>query len=53
MQLWAVRRATDDFEREGVRERARRRRGTIRDKVTDLIDRSAAAEADDADNEPE
>lgn len=41
VELWAVRRASDDFEREGVRERARRRRGTIRDKVTDLIDRSA------------
>jgi adenylate cyclase len=41
VQLWAVRRAGDDFEREGVRERARRRRGAIRDKVTDLIERRA------------
>ena len=39
VQLWAVRRAGDEFEREGVRERARRRRGAIRDKVTDLIER--------------
>jgi adenylate cyclase len=39
VQLWTVRRAGDEFEREGPFERARRRRGTIRDKVTDLIER--------------
>ncbi|MEY2446660.1 MAG: adenylate cyclase [Acidimicrobiaceae bacterium] len=48
VQLWAVRRVGDEFEREGVRERARRRRGTIRDKVTDLIERRAADESGDA-----
>ncbi len=42
VQLWAVRRASDDFEREGVRERARRRRGAIRDKVTEVIERRAS-----------
>jgi class 3 adenylate cyclase len=41
VQLWAVRRVGDEFEREGVRERARRRRGAIRDKVTDIIERRA------------
>jgi adenylate cyclase len=39
VQLWAVRPEGDPFEREGVRERARRRRSAIRDKVTELIDR--------------
>src|SRR4051794_9285550 len=39
VQLWAVRRASDDFEKEGVRERARRRRAAIRDRVADLKDR--------------
>jgi adenylate cyclase len=39
VQLWAVRRSSDDFDREGPFERARRRRGTIRDKVTELIER--------------
>ena len=42
VQLWAVRRAGDEFEREGVRERARRRRGAIRDKVTEMIERRPA-----------
>ena len=46
VQLWAVRRESDGFEREGVRERARRRRGTIRDKVTELIDRGATEDSD-------
>jgi adenylate cyclase len=50
VQLWAVRRVGDDFDREGVRERARRRRGAIRDKVTELIDRRAA---DPSENEEE
>lgn len=39
VQLWAVRRASDDFEKEGVRERARRRRAAIRDRVADLKER--------------
>jgi hypothetical protein len=39
VQLWAVRRVEDEFEREGVRERARRRRGAIRDKVADMMER--------------
>jgi adenylate cyclase len=39
VQLWAARRAGDEFDREGVRERARRRRGAIRDKVTEMIER--------------
>ena len=42
VHLWTVRRAGDEFEREGVRERARRRRGAIRDKVTEVMDRRAA-----------
>ena len=41
MQLRAVRRAEDEFEREGVRERARRRRGAIRDKVAEVMDRGS------------
>jgi adenylate cyclase len=48
VQLWAVRHAGDDFEREGVRERARRRRGAIRDKVTDLIERRSTDDDDAA-----
>ena len=44
VQLWAARRTGDEFEREGVRERARRRRGAIRDKVTEFIDRGATDE---------
>jgi adenylate cyclase len=44
VQLWAVRRAGDDFEREGVRERARRRRGAIRDKVSEVMERRPADE---------
>jgi adenylate cyclase len=39
VQLWVVRRVDDAFDSEGVRERARRRRGAIRDKVTEFIDR--------------
>ncbi len=39
VQLWAVRRHGDDFEREGPLERARRRRSAIRDKVADMLDR--------------
>ena len=44
VQLWTVRRAEDEFEREGVRERARRRRGTIRDKVTEVLERRSTDE---------
>ena len=44
VQLWAVRRVGDEFEREGVRERARRRRGTMRDKVTEMIERRGTDE---------
>jgi len=40
VQLWTVRRADDDFEREGPRERARRRRSAIRDRVQELVDRT-------------
>jgi adenylate cyclase len=39
VQLWAVRRASDDFEKEGVRQRARRRRAAARDKVAELTER--------------
>jgi adenylate cyclase len=39
VQLWAVRRQGDEFDREGPFERARRRRSTIRDKVAEMIDR--------------
>jgi len=42
VQLWAARRAGDDFDREGVRERARRRRGAIRDKVAEMIERRSS-----------
>jgi adenylate cyclase len=39
VQLWAVRREGDEFDREGPFERARRRRSTIRDLVAEMIDR--------------
>jgi hypothetical protein len=39
VQLWAVRREGDEFDREGPFERARRRRSTIRDMVAEMIDR--------------
>ena len=51
VQLWAARRVGDDFEREGVRERARRRRGAIRDKVTELVDRRAGDASDTEEEE--
>jgi len=51
VQLWAVRRVGDEFEREGVRERARRRRGAVRDKVTDLIDRRAGEASENEEEE--
>jgi adenylate cyclase len=47
VQLYAVRRASDDFDREGVRERARRRRGAIRDKVSELLERRAGDDGDE------
>ncbi|MEY2453065.1 MAG: adenylate cyclase [Acidimicrobiaceae bacterium] len=53
VHLWTVRRIGDAFEREGVRERARRRRGTIRDKVTEVMERRAAADDDTKDGEEE
>jgi adenylate cyclase len=43
VQLWTVRRESDAFEREGPLERARRRRGAIRDKVAEVMDRRSAA----------
>ena len=46
MQLWAVRREGDEFEREGPFERARRRRGAIRDKVAEMVDRRSGAAED-------
>ena len=51
VQLWAVRHAGDEFEREGARERARRRRGVIRDKVADLIERRSGDEDTDREEE--
>ena len=39
VQLWVVRRVGDEFDSEGVRDRARRRRGALRDKVAEFIDR--------------
>jgi adenylate cyclase len=55
VQLWTVRRAGDGFEREGPLERARRRRGTIREKVTEVVERRRAASegAEGADGEEE
>jgi adenylate cyclase len=51
VQLWAVRRVGDEFEREGPFERARRRRSTIRDKVAEMIDRrSGTTEEESADS---
>jgi class 3 adenylate cyclase len=38
VQLWAVRRAGDEFDREGPFERARRRRSAIRNKVAEMIE---------------
>jgi adenylate cyclase len=37
VRLWVVRRADDPFTREAVRDRARRRRATIRDRLADLL----------------
>ena len=51
VQLWAVRHAGDEFEREGGRERARRRRGAIRDKVADLIERRSPDDDNDKEEE--
>jgi adenylate cyclase len=51
VQLWAVRHAGDEFEREGGRERARRRRGAVRDKVSEFIERRSGD--DDTDREEE
>jgi adenylate cyclase len=48
VQLWAVRREGDEFEREGPFERARRRRSAIRDKVTEMIDRRSGGPEDSA-----
>jgi hypothetical protein len=45
-----VRHAGDEFEREGGRERARRRRGAVRDKVSEFIERRSG---DDTDREEE
>jgi len=53
VQLWAVRRVGDDFEREGPFERARRRRSAIRDKVAEMIDRRAAGSEDSTDQPSE
>jgi hypothetical protein len=44
VHLWTVRRVGDEFEREGVRERARRRRGAIRDKVREVLERRPGGE---------
>ncbi|MGH9137522.1 MAG: adenylate/guanylate cyclase domain-containing protein [Acidimicrobiales bacterium] len=41
VHLFNVRRADDEFEREGVLARARRQRGTMRDRVADLVERLA------------
>jgi hypothetical protein len=46
VQLWAIRREGDEFEREGPFERARRRRGAIRDKMAEMIDRRSGAPED-------
>jgi hypothetical protein len=46
VQLFTVRRAHDDFEREGPFERARRRREAIREKVADVVDRRRATPED-------
>jgi adenylate cyclase len=35
--LWVMRRATDDFDREGVLERGRRRRNAMRNRVAELL----------------
>jgi adenylate cyclase len=43
VQLYAVRREGDEFDREGPFERARRRRSTIRDKVAEMIDRRSGS----------
>ncbi len=48
VQLWAVRREGDEFDREGPFERARRRRSTIRDKVTEMIDRRSGSSEESA-----
>jgi hypothetical protein len=39
VQLWTVRPVDDDFDGEGAEERAWRRRGLIRDRVAELVER--------------
>jgi hypothetical protein len=51
VHLWTVRRVGDEFEREGVRERARRRRGAIRDKVSEVLERRPSDEGDGGEEE--
>jgi adenylate cyclase len=52
VQLWTVRLAHDDFDGEGSEERAWRRRGALRDKVADLVERLVEPTAgDDAEEE--
>jgi adenylate cyclase len=47
VQLFTVRRANDDFEREGPFERARRRREAIREKLGEVVERRAASDGAD------
>ncbi len=50
VQLYAVRRSGDEFDREGPFERARRRRSAIRDKVAEVIDRRSTESAGEGAN---
>jgi len=55
VQLWAARASDDGFDVQGGEERARHRRGAIRDRVADVVDRStdpADATGDDEAQEP-
>ncbi len=47
VQLWTVRAIEDDFDTEGSTERARLRRGVIRDRIAELVEKLPGTGADD------
>jgi adenylate cyclase len=53
VQLWTVRLAHDDFDGEGAEERAWRRRGALRDRVAEMVDRLVEPIASDSEAEEE
>jgi adenylate cyclase len=53
VQLWTVRQVDDEFDGEGAEERAWRRRGAIRDRVAELVDRLTEPLAGEEEEEEE